>query len=106
MLGQDPQHLRLGQRRVDRQGRFHEPAQLGGVTGGRLLGLAALAPQQDPLDRDGTRSASPPAVSRSERRYPRRPTPVTKLRAPNDRPRRCTGTTNIDSIPESDSVSL
>ena len=53
VLGQHPQHLRLGQGRVHGQGRFHEPAQLGGVAGGGLLGLAALTPQQHPLDGDG-----------------------------------------------------
>ena len=53
MLGHHPQHLRLGQRGVDGQGRFHEPAQLAGVAGGGLLGLTALAPQQHPLDGDG-----------------------------------------------------
>ncbi len=53
VLGQHPEHLGLGQRRVHGQGCFHEPAQLGGVTSSGLLGLAALTPQQDTLDGDG-----------------------------------------------------
>ncbi len=53
VLGQHPQDLGLGERGVDGEGGLHEAAQLGGVTGGGLLGLTALTPQQDALDGNG-----------------------------------------------------
>jgi len=53
VIGDDAQHLALGQRGVDGQRRFHETTQLPGIAGGGTLGRPALAPQKHALDGDG-----------------------------------------------------